>query len=215
MPSRSSWLRRFPQILQAAPVSPLAEAKRADRASALVRRAAAHAAADGAAEAAARHLLTLLDDWPGIATVSGYLPIRDEIDPLPAMRALIARGIRVGVPVIVARATPLRFREWRPDCTMVRGPFGTTAPATGDWLTPDLLIVPLLAFDRAGHRLGYGGGYYDRTIAGLQGAGPVRAVGFAYAGQEVARVPVEETDAPLDAVVTEAGVVLPAAEAGG
>jgi 5-formyltetrahydrofolate cyclo-ligase len=196
-------------------VSPLAEAKRADRASALARRAAAHAAATGAAEAAARHLLTLLEDGPGITAVSGYLPIRDEIDPLPAMRALIARGLRVAVPVIAAKATPLGFREWTPDGAMVSGPFGTRAPATGGWMTPELLIVPLLAFDRAGHRLGYGGGYYDRTIAGLRDAGPVRAVGIAYAGQEVARVPVEETDAPLDAVVTEAGVVLPAAGARG
>jgi 5-formyltetrahydrofolate cyclo-ligase len=196
-------------------VTPLAATKRADRAAATARRAAAHAAADGAAEAAADHLLALVDDRSGLAVASGYLPIRDEIDPLPAMRRLAARGLRVAVPVIAAKATPLRFRAWTPDCAMVPGPFGTMAPATGDWLTPDLLIVPLLAFDRAGHRLGYGGGYYDRTIAGLRAIGPVLAIGFAYAAQEVARVPVEATDAPLDAVVTEAGALHPSPEARG
>jgi 5-formyltetrahydrofolate cyclo-ligase len=193
----------------------LAEVKRADRAAAMARRAAAHAAATDAAEAAAGRLLALLDHWPGAATASGYLPIRDEIDPLSAMRALIARGVRVAVPVIEARAMPLRFREWTPGCVMVPGPFGTRMPRTGDWLTPELLLVPLLAFDRTGHRLGYGGGFYDRTIARLREAGPVRAVGFAYAAQEVARVPVEPTDAPLDAVVTEAEVIRPAPDGRG
>jgi 5-formyltetrahydrofolate cyclo-ligase len=192
-------------------VIPPAEAKRAARAAAVARRAAAHAAAAGAADAAARRLVALLEDRPGAAAASGYLPIRDEIDPVPAMLALRARGVRVAVPVIEAKATPLRFREWTPDCVMVPGPFGTRMPGAGDWLTPELLLVPLLAFDRAGHRLGYGGGYYDRTIARLRAEGPVRAVGFAYAAQEVARVPVESTDAPLDAIVTEAEIIRPMA----
>ncbi len=89
------------------------------------------------------------------------------------------------------------------------GPFGAQVPAGGDWLRPDLLVVPLLAFDAAGRRLGYGGGFYDRTLAGLRAAGPVRAIGFGYAAQQVDEVPADATDELLDAMVTETGVIRP------
>ncbi|EKE43939.1 5-formyltetrahydrofolate cyclo-ligase [Oceaniovalibus guishaninsula JLT2003] len=140
------------------------------------------------------------------SVVAGFLPIGSEIDPRPAMAAL---SVPVCVPVMVGRGLPLRFRRWIPGCTLERGPFGVAVPADGDWLVPDLLIVPLLAFDRRGQRLGYGGGYYDRTLAALRAAGPVRAWGFAFAAQEVAAVPVGPHDAPLDAIATEREWIVP------
>ncbi|MFN4130000.1 MAG: 5-formyltetrahydrofolate cyclo-ligase [Paracoccaceae bacterium] len=135
--------------------------------------------------------------------LSGYMPMRTEIDPLPAMAA--HQG-PVGVPVIVGPGLALRFRDWSPGCAMVAGEFGALIPAEGAWLEPEVLIVPLLAFDARGYRLGYGGGFYDRTLEGLRARGPVLAVGFAFAAQEVEAVPVEDTDQRLDMIVTEQGV---------
>lgn len=134
-------------------------------------------------------------------TIAGYLPIGSEADPRRVMRTLSADN-RICVPVVTARGAPLRFREWWPGCALERGPFGTSVPAEGSWRVPDVLIVPLLGFDAAGHRLGYGGGFYDRTLAGLGGAD---VVGFALEAQRLARVPTEETDVPLAWIVTEAG----------
>jgi 5-formyltetrahydrofolate cyclo-ligase len=136
--------------------------------------------------------------------LSGYMPMRTEIDPLPAMAA--HRGA-VGVPVIMGKGLPLRFREWTPGSRMVEGAFKALIPEEGAWVEPAVLIVPLLAWDRRGYRLGYGGGFYDRTLEGLRAKGPVLAVGFAFAAQEVAQVPTEPTDQRLDAVVTENGVI--------
>ena len=90
------------------------------------------------------------------------------------------------------------------------GTFGALVPAKGDWIVPEVLIVPLLAFDRRGYRLGYGGGYYDRTLEVLRARGPVTAIGFAFAAQEVDEVPIEATDQPLDLIVTERGIIRPA-----
>jgi 5-formyltetrahydrofolate cyclo-ligase len=135
--------------------------------------------------------------------LSGYMPMRTEIDPLPAMAA---HPGPVCVPVIVGKAQPLRFREWSPGCTMTPGEFGALIPADGAWLDPQILIVPLLAFDARGYRLGYGGGFYDRTLQALRARGPVLAIGFAFAAQEVAEVPIDDTDQRLDMIVTENGV---------
>jgi len=135
--------------------------------------------------------------------LSGYMPMRTEIDPLPAMAA--HQGA-VGVPVIMGKATPLRFREWSPGCRMVEGTFKAMIPEAGEWVEPEVLIVPLLAFDARGYRLGYGGGFYDRTLEGLRARGPVLAVGYAFSAQEVPEVPIDATDQRLDAVVTERGV---------
>jgi 5-formyltetrahydrofolate cyclo-ligase len=135
--------------------------------------------------------------------LAGYMPMRTEIDPLPAMAVHLGP---VGVPVIVGAGQALRFREWGPGVAMVAGEFGALIPAEGSWVTPQVVIVPLLAFDARGYRLGYGGGFYDRTLAGLRAAGPVLAVGFAFAAQEVAEVPIDGFDQRLDAVVTETGV---------
>jgi len=135
--------------------------------------------------------------------LAGYMPMRTEIDPLPAMAA--HQG-PVAVPVIQGAGLPLRFREWTLGCALVEGPFRAMVPAEGAWVEPELLIVPLVAFDARGFRLGYGGGFYDRTLQGLRARHPVLAVGFAFAAQEVDTVPVEATDQRLDAIVTETGV---------
>ena len=134
-------------------------------------------------------------------TIAGYLPIGSEADPRLVM-AVLARDNRLCVPVVAGRGAPLRFREWWPGCALEPGPFGVHVPSGGGWRVPDVLIVPLLAFDAAGRRLGYGGGYYDRTLAGL---GDADVVGFGLEAQRVAEVPVERTDVTLPRVVTEAG----------
>jgi 5-formyltetrahydrofolate cyclo-ligase len=162
----------------------------------------------GAVEAATAHLLGVIGAPQG-RVISGYVPIRTEIDPTPAMTALHAAGARIGVPIIARKGRPLDFREWRPGCAMAEGPFGARIPETGDWLTPDTLIVPLVGFDAACNRLGYGGGYYDRTLARLARGGPIRAIGLAFAAQELPPLPIEPTDVALDCIVTEDGVRRP------
>jgi 5-formyltetrahydrofolate cyclo-ligase len=166
-------------------------------------RCGAHAAGQGAA---CDRLLEALAEHRG-RPVAGYWPMGTEIDPRPALERLAAEG-PVGLPV-AAKGRPLAFRLWRPGEPLVPGGFGTSVPEAVAPMVPEVLIVPLLAFDGRGHRLGYGGGHYDRTLAALRARGPVLAVGFAYAAQRVEALPVEPTDAPLDLVVTEAGVLRP------
>ncbi|TGD64693.1 5-formyltetrahydrofolate cyclo-ligase [Tabrizicola sp. WMC-M-20] len=173
--------------------------KAAARQAAFAARKAAFVAGQGQA---AELLADVLAAHRGSA-LAGYMPMRTEIDPLPAMAA--HQG-PVGVPVIIGPAQALRFREWSPGSAMVAGEFGALIPQEGGWLEPAVLIVPLLAFDARGYRLGYGGGFYDRTLEGLRARGPVLAVGFAFAAQEVAQVPVDATDQPLDMIVTEQGL---------
>jgi 5-formyltetrahydrofolate cyclo-ligase len=175
--------------------------KAAARSEAFARRASAHAQGQGQA---AEILADYLAGQAG-RVLSGYMPMRSEIDPLPAMAA--HRGL-VGVPVIIGKGQALRFREWSPGCRMVEGAFKALIPEEGAWVDPQVLIVPLLAFDARGFRLGYGGGFYDRTLEGLRAKGPVLAVGFAFAAQELAEVPTDPTDQRLDAVVTEQGVTV-------
>jgi 5-formyltetrahydrofolate cyclo-ligase len=141
----------------------------------------------------------LLADWLVThrgAALSGYMPMRTEIDPLPAMAA--HQG-PVGVPVTVGKGQPLKFREWSPGCALI--------PAEGAWIEPQVLIVPLLAFDARGYRLGYGGGFYDRTLQALRAKRPTLAVGFAFSSQQVPEVPIDENDQRLDAIITEQGLV--------
>ncbi|AZL60138.1 5-formyltetrahydrofolate cyclo-ligase [Tabrizicola piscis] len=179
----------------------MSDVKALARAEAFARRALAFAAGQGqAAEILADYLA-----GQGGKVLSGYMPMRTEIDPLPAMAA--HQGT-VGVPVIMGKAMPLRFREWSPGTKMVEGAFKALIPEEGAWVEPEVLIVPLLSFDARGYRLGYGGGFYDRTLEGLRARGPVLAVGFAFAAQEVAEVPIDATDQRLDAVVTEKGVTV-------
>ena len=180
----------------------MADTKAAARAEAYARRKAAFAAR-GPADA--KYLASVLSEHSA-KPLSGYMPMRTEIDPLLAMGG---HAGPVGVPVIVGKGQPLRFRCWTPAAAMVPGEFGALVPETGDWMQPDVLIVPLLAFDRRGYRLGYGGGFYDRTLQGLRARGPVLAIGFAFAAQEVAEVPRDGTDQRLDLIVTETGVIAP------
>lgn len=138
--------------------------------------------------------------------LSGYVPIRTEINPLPAMSEAAAHGL-VSVPVIRAAGQALVFSRWEPDCLMVDGPFGASVPATEHLITPEVLIVPIVAFSRDGGRLGYGGGFYDRTLEGLRAARPTLAIGFAYSAQETPDLPLNATDQTLDLIVTEKDVI--------
>jgi 5-formyltetrahydrofolate cyclo-ligase len=184
----------------------LHDAKAEARRAAFARRKAAYAAGQGAA---ADHLAAALAPHAG-KVLAGYMPMRTEIDPLAAMAA--HKG-PVGVPVILGPGRPLAFRRWTPQAVMIPGAFGALIPEAGDDLDPavlpEVLIVPLLAFDARGYRLGYGGGFYDRTLEALRAARPTLAIGFAFAAQECDAVPIEPTDQPLDLIVTEAGPRLP------
>jgi 5-formyltetrahydrofolate cyclo-ligase len=177
----------------------MSDPKAAARTAAFARRKAAFAAGQGQA---AELLADVLSAHAG-KVLAGYMPMRTEIDPLPAMAA---HQSLVGVPVITAAATPLKFREWAPGVAMVPGDFGVLIPADGAWVAPQVVIVPLLAFDARGYRLGYGGGFYDRTLQGLRAKGPILAIGFAFAAQEVDVVPTDAFDQKLDLVVTEKGL---------
>lgn len=180
--------------------------KAAARLAAKALRAELHQAGAGAARQAAAHALEAVAILRGASAVAGYLPMRSEIDPEPAMLALHGLGYRVCAPVAETRGSPLRFRSWAPGAELGQGTLGEAFPAAGDWVEPDALLIPLLAFDAQGWRLGYGGGFYDRTLMALRARRPVAAFGFAYAGQEVEAVPHGPMDARLDGVVTEAGL---------
>lgn len=175
------------------------------RTAALAARKAAFAAAQNEAgqSGAARSLARALAPWSG-RVLAGYMPVRSEIDPRPVMRLWPGP---VAVPVIDAAGLPLRFRQWTPDCAMTEGAFGIQVPAAGEWLEPGVVIVPLVAWDRRGCRLGYGGGFYDRTLAALRQCGTVIAAGFAFDAQELPEIPVEPTDQRLDLLVTETRVL--------
>ena len=177
--------------------------KDAARKAAFLRRHAAHA--EGHDAAAQDYLREALSPFRG-KPIAGFLPIGTEIDPRPVIAEMTDFG-PVGVPVTPEKGLPLSFREWTPDALLIDGGFGTQLPASGADVVPEVLIVPLVAFDRAGNRLGYGGGFYDRTLEGLRGVRRTIAIGFAYAAQETDAIPLEATDQPLDAIVTEAGIL--------
>jgi 5-formyltetrahydrofolate cyclo-ligase len=142
---------------------------------------------------------------PEGAIIAGYWPMGDEMDPRPLMLALASRGHALALPVTPPRGQPLTFRAWAPGEALRPGLMGTSEPAEGALENPDWLLVPLLAFDRAGRRLGYGGGYYDRTLAALPGA---KAIGIAHAGQEMAEVPAGPQDMRLPLIATEDSVII-------
>jgi 5-formyltetrahydrofolate cyclo-ligase len=179
----------------------LTERKAEARRLALARRKGADAAGNGAA--LTRHVLDRCPP-PAGALVAGFWPMGDEVDIRPLLLALADRGHALALPVTPPRGEPLRFRRWRPGEALRAGPLGTSFPAAGETVRPDWLLVPLLAFDRAGRRLGYGGGYYDRTLVSLPGAA---ALGCAHAVQEVPEVPAGPDDVRLARVATENGVI--------
>jgi 5-formyltetrahydrofolate cyclo-ligase len=140
---------------------------------------------------------------PG-AAVAGYAPIRSEFDPMPLLRKLADAGARLALPVIMGREHPLQFRSFSIGQALERGPLGILQPAAASVeLVPEVLLTPLAAFDRSGHRIGYGAGYYDRSIAALRGGNRTIAVGLAFAVQEIDAVPALSHDAVLDYVLTE------------
>jgi 5-formyltetrahydrofolate cyclo-ligase len=144
---------------------------------------------------------------PG-TVVSGFSPMKSEISPLPLLRRLADSGVSLALPVVTARGQPLVMRAWSFGAPLVSGVWGIREPpADAPELYPDILIVPLLAFDRRGYRLGYGGGYYDRTIARLRTMKPVTAVGIAFAAQQIEEVPITPRDERLDLVLTEGGTI--------
>jgi 5-formyltetrahydrofolate cyclo-ligase len=169
--------------------------------------AAATVGATAAGEAFCTHLLNAvpLDElFPVPGTVSGFWPLGDEIDMRPVLGRLHELGWSCCLPVSGKRNTPLIFRRWAPGEPLVEGKYGVMTPVPGQPVVePNLLLVPLLAFDRRGYRLGYGGGFYDRTLERLRGIMPVLAIGAAFAAQEVQAVPTHGGDMPLDWLVTE------------
>jgi len=150
---------------------------------------------------------------PG-AIILGYWPIRDEFDVMPVMRRLSGAGYRCALPYVDKKRHVLIFRAWRPGTVMLEGPFRIPEPTeAAAQLTPTILLVPLLAYDSEGFRLGYGGGFYDGALADLRAAGgPVLAVGMAFSEQLVERVPHGNRDERLDWIVTERGAMLFATE---
>lgn len=157
-----------------------------------------------AAQRAADHLP--LDALPAFSCFSGYHALGDELDPGPLIRRLSGTGARFALPVADFADAPLTFRAWGSRDTPVPDLYGVPAPpTTAPILRPDLIICPLVAFDRTGARLGQGGGHYDRTIAALRASGPVFVLGLAYAGQEVEAIAAEAHDQRLDAILTENG----------
>jgi 5-formyltetrahydrofolate cyclo-ligase len=176
------------------------------REQAKARRAQTRPEAAAAAALAVRERVLAAGLVPAGATVSGFWPVGDEFDPRPLMEALAARGHRLCLPVVVGKGRPLAFRVWAPGDPLERAGFGLSVPA---WdappAIPRFLIVPLLAFDRRGFRLGYGAGFYDRTLVELKGhAKGAFALGVGFASQEIPEVPALPHDQRLDAIATEA-----------
>jgi 5-formyltetrahydrofolate cyclo-ligase len=183
-----------------------ANEKRAERTRALARRAAAFARHGHAAgEELARHGLGFLTLTPG-AVVSGFSAIRDEVDPAPLLKSLGEAGFRLALPAMQGKGKPLLFRAWTPGDETAAAQWGIAEPlADKPVLEPDVVLVPLLAFDADGYRLGYGGGFYDRTLLRLRAAKPVMAVGIAYDELKVDAVPHLDYDQRLDWVLTPSG----------
>jgi len=136
--------------------------------------------------------------------LSGYSPIRSEIDPVPLMRKLAEQGAKLALPAVLARGKSLAFRAWSPDDRLMLGPLGILEPSpAAAELVPDIMLIPLAAFDASGHRIGYGAGHYDYTLAHLRKVKAIAAIGIAFAVQQIKAVPALPHDVALDYVLTE------------
>ncbi len=169
------------------------------------RKAAAASAPTDSGNRLAGHLMDMIATFSGARTVSGFLPIADEIDILPTLRQLGSNGYQTCLPVVIAKNQPLVFRIWKEGDAIAPGPLKTHHPLSSALeVLPDILLVPLLAFDTAGYRIGWGGGFYDRTLAKLM-ALPHKAIaiGVAYDGQARDDIPVDTYDMPMDFIATE------------
>ncbi|MBU6474622.1 MAG: 5-formyltetrahydrofolate cyclo-ligase [Alphaproteobacteria bacterium] len=160
-----------------------------------------------AAEAICAAFLRHVEPVAG-AVVAGYWPVKGEVDALPILRALLSREHACALPHVAGDGAPLLFRRWDENVKMTTGKYGLQEPAAGDEaVMPDVLLVPVLAFDANGYRLGYGGGFYDRTIARLKKQKPVRAIGLAYEMQHYKDgLPRDGNDIRMDAVITEGNI---------
>ena len=176
--------------------------KKKVRKQALINRQKAFAADNGNS---ASFLSSVLAGYRGVP-IAGYLPIKTEIDPLSAMEEAAAHSL-VGVPVIQGNSKPLKFSRWEPGCHLKKGSFDVQIPMNAHYLNPEVLIIPMVAFDRNGGRLGYGGGFYDRTLDYLRSRHAILAIGFAYSEQEFENLPMEPTDQKLDIVITEREII--------
>ncbi len=144
------------------------------------------------------------------SVISGFLPIGSELDLRPMLADMSDAKHTIVLPCVVGNGMPLLFREWKIGDPLVEEKFGTMAPAdAAPEHVPDILLVPMLAFDKAGFRLGYGGGFYDRTLEKIRAMKKVIAVGVAYGAQQVDEVPRGEHDQPLDLIVTDEGIIVP------
>ena len=182
---------------------PVNSSKATLRAAALAARDALSSAHRAAAAQAIADRGLPIEIVPG-AVVAGYSPIRSEIDPTPLLRKLAAQGAQLTLPVITAGDQPLKFRGWASNDRLWRGRLGILEPPPdAAELVPDILLVPLAAFDRLGHRIGYGAGHYDRTLAQLRESKAITAIGLAFAAQEVEAVPALLHGVALDYVLTE------------
>ena len=150
-------------------------------------------------------LSSVLAGYRGVP-IAGYLPIKTEIDPLSAMEEASAHSL-VGVPVIQGKSKPLKFARWAPGCDLKKGPFDVQIPVNSYYFSPEVLIIPMVGFDRNGGRLGYGGGFYDRTLEHLRSKHATLAIGFAYSAQEFENLPLEATDQKLDIIITEREII--------
>jgi 5-formyltetrahydrofolate cyclo-ligase len=177
------------------------------RATALARRDALNAEVRAAA-ARAIAVRAFPVEIAGGAIVSGYWPIRSEVDPMPLMRRLAAQGARLALPAITGRDQPLTFRAWSSETEMLQGQLGIMEPSPrSDVVEPDIVLVPLAAFDRVGHRIGYGAGHYDRSLRQLMMSKPIVAIGLAFAVQQIDTVPSLPHDVRLDFVLTEISTI--------
>jgi 5-formyltetrahydrofolate cyclo-ligase len=182
--------------------------KRALREYALARRRAARRiAGPGADVRAANHYMAAVPT-PAGAVVSGYCAINDEIDVMPLLIRLAGAGLVCCLPVVAGKRAPLTFRVWRPGAALATGPYRISEPLeSAQQVEPTHLLVPLVAYDRDGYRLGYGGGYYDRSLHALRQTRPVIAIGMAYTEQLVEDLPHHDHDERLDWIVTERGAM--------
>ena len=183
--------------------------KKMSRQKALETRSKIAASRDGAAAATRLkdNFLSAFDVQPG-QSVAAYWPFRDEIDVRPLFAELESMGCNCLLPVMAGRKEPLQFHQWKPGDVLEPSRFGVLEPSKFHRsTTPDIVILPMLAFDRHGMRLGYGGGYYDRTLNALRGKGEILAIGAAYHDQEIEDIPNDAHDQKIDALVTDQAII--------
>ena len=190
-------------------MSEIAKQKRLLRTSAKKRRAQAFEAQGSGAGARLAGFGSEFAKGLKAGIVSAYYPYETEVDSLELLRTLEDAGWQVALPVVVGKDRPLEFRAWRVNSPLVNGVFGIPTPdPDADVLEPDLLFVPMLAYDERGYRLGYGGGFYDRTLEKLRMLKAVHAIGLAFSAQQVDACPIDAFDQPLDGVLTETGLMM-------